>query len=188
MEGEWSATTLVLYAGRRFFSKPHHYHCRCKKLSHKCIIIIITITTTTTTTTTTTIRKGGENQPASFCSLHLCFSSWSLRVLTLCYNLIQFGTQLCGLGRIRGMNTSFSCYNSAGAMWKTVWKNRLLEPVCVNSGRATMLSKRLSSHCSLLIEDACSQFLLETQSLVPTCTWVPTTLQYDAVTPKRSIH
>jgi len=171
-----------LYAGRSFFLQDH-------------ITIIVDVATSAINVLllllfiiTIIIRKGGENQPASFCSLHLCFSSWSLRVLTLCYNLIQFGTQLCGLGRIRGMNTSFSCYNSAGAMWKTVWKNRLLEPVCVNSGRATMLSKRLSSHCSLLIEDACSQFLLETQSLVPTCTWVPTTLQYDAVTPKRSIH
>jgi len=36
----------------------------------------------------------------------------------------------------------------------------------------------------LRIEDACSQFLLETQSLVPNRTWVPTTLQYVVVTLK----
>jgi hypothetical protein len=129
MEGEWSATTSVLnYTPDEVFSSRHHYHCRCGNLNHKCIIIIII--------TTTTIRKSGKNQPASFCSLHLCFSWWSLRVLTPCYSLIQFGTQLCGLGRIRGTNTSFSCYNSVGAVWKTVWKNLLLEPVCVGSARS----------------------------------------------------
>jgi len=53
--------------------------------------------------------------------------------MTPCYSLIQFGTQLCGPGRIQGTNTSFGYYKSVGAVWKKVWKNLLCKPWARNA-------------------------------------------------------
>jgi hypothetical protein len=100
-----------LYAGRSFFFKT--------------ITIIVDVRTSTINVLLSSLLLllllllESAGKPTSIVLfVTFGFSWWSLRVLTPCYSLIQFGTQLGGLGRIRGTNTSFSCYNSVGAAWK----------------------------------------------------------------------